>query len=244
MRIGTFALYILLAGLACVLATAESANADILPPASGILDNFADTTDLWGNTIVVGTNWNLDTANGALQKTAVGDSVTGTTGYNQGGGSKPAAVEWLDVSGWTGFSFTVKNTGSSSQTWQYYQNGLNISVKRYTTAGSNSVTALSYGLPSLLIAAKGSATLAAGEEVTVSVLFDDFDYKDRNELGGWDGTTRLMSGWQFHTQNSGANAPIEFSNLRLTPIPVPEPATLGLLVSAAFPLLLRRWRNG
>ncbi len=217
----------LLAACVGVLLLGSAARADIVPPANGVIEDFADTTDLWGNTINVGTNWNIDTANGVLQKTATGDSGTSTTGYNQNGGSKPSSVQWLDVSDWTGFSFTMKNTSGSSQNWEHYQNGLKVAVKRYTSSSSDAVTALSYGFPGMLNDAIGSSTLAAGQEVTVSVLFDDFDSQDRSELGGWDGTTRLMSGWKFNTQNSGAHAPFEISDFRLTP--VPEPATVALL---------------
>ena len=211
------------------------------------IDDWADTNDHWGDAISYNSSRvTIDTANNVLRMFSSSSSDT-TSGeaVNSYTPDVPDASYWWDLSGngYDRFTFTYKNTGTTAHVWDGVgpsgndNSYVGFNFKRYSDARLNPNT-VRWNLWDLIIDATGDGVVDAGETITITGMFDDYDWRSRTDMYGWDtpNDRYVISGWWLRKQydSYGANSPYELSPILFTtaappPAPIPEPAGIALL---------------
>jgi len=221
-----------------------------------VIEDWADTNDHWGDAINYTTGRSeIDTVNHVLRAISTSsDNVSSGTGIESYTPNVPDVSYWWDLSGngYDRFTFTYKNTDTSAQTWDGVggdNSHVSVGFKRYASATSVNPNAARWNLHDLIIDATGDGVVDAGETITVTGMFDDYDWRSRTDMYGWDTTNDsiVICSWFVRKDydSSGANSPYELGPIMFTtapppPAPIPEPAGLALLGIGLLALRRRR----
>jgi len=220
------------------------------------VEDWADTNDHWGDAIkYTASRSTIDTVNGVLKVFSTGsDNISSATGIESYSPNVPDVSYWWDLSGngYDRFTFTYKNTGTTNQAWAGAGGNSHISIgfKRYSSPTSVNPNAVRWQLSGLIVDATGDGVVDVGETITITGMFDDYDWRSRTDMYGWDTANDriIICSWFVRKDydSSGAKSPFElgpiwFASAPPPPAPIPEPAGIALLGIA--PLALRRRRS-
>jgi hypothetical protein len=222
---------------AMVVAMAASAMAGVQ-----VFEDWADTTDHWGDAMFIeGTE--------VLVGGGVAQMVnSGSNNFHSGAArleytpAVPDASYWWDLGGnaYDRFTLTLKNTAATAKTWGGTGDNsyIGINFKRYSSAADLNPNTVRWNFDDLIVDATGDGVVDPDETITLTGMFDAWDFRSRTEMYGWDlvNDRLLVSGWWLRKDynSSGANSPYELGIIYFTtapppPQPVAEPAALGIV---------------
>jgi MYXO-CTERM domain-containing protein len=220
--------------------------------ADAVIEDWADTNDRWGDPISYNSaRVTIDTANQVLNQYSSSSNDMTTSQYATYTPNVDDVSYWWDLSGnqYDRFTCTYKNTGTSDQTWIGGNSNIAFVFKRYATNDTAPNQVRWYLLGLIKDATGGTGTVAAGETVTLTGFFDDWDWRSRTDMYGWDTANDryIIAAWgirkDYNTQ--GAQSPFELGPIVFTgapppPAPIAEPGAVGLVLLGLTALRRRR----